>query len=112
MLLLGETLSGLYVLNDVAQVGPLTDSVPARIANMIDAMHSLIWRVMLAGIALHLLAIATYAAAKGQNLLTPMVTGRKSLPPGIPPPHIASAAHALAVLSASAVVAAALINFV
>src|ERR1700733_10984656 len=50
MLLLGETLSGLYVLNDVAQVGPLTDSVPSRIANMIDAMHSLIWRVMLAGI--------------------------------------------------------------
>ena len=38
-LLLIETLSGIYVLNDVANEGPLTELTPAWIANAITAMH-------------------------------------------------------------------------
>ena len=52
-LLLGETLSGLYSLNDVAEVGPLTPYVPARVANWIDAAHSTLWNILLAAVALH-----------------------------------------------------------
>ena len=39
-LLLGETLTGLYALNDIAQAGPLTELTPAHVANLIDALHS------------------------------------------------------------------------
>jgi cytochrome b len=38
-LLLGETITGLYVANDVADVGPFTEVVSASIANAITARH-------------------------------------------------------------------------
>ena len=47
-LLLGETLSGLYVANDVADQGPLTELVPAPIANAITALHWIFWDALLA----------------------------------------------------------------
>ena len=77
-LLLAETLTGLYVANDIADVGPLTELVPAPAANAIEASHAILWDVLLAAIVLHVLAIAGYAAVKGQNLLRPMITGRKA----------------------------------
>lgn len=86
-LLLGETLTGLYVNNDVADEGPLTERVPVPITNAITALHAWLWYALLAAIALHLLAIATYALAKGQNLVGPMLTGRKTLPADTPTPR-------------------------
>jgi hypothetical protein len=41
-LLLGETLTGLYVDNDIANEGPFTELLPTRIANMINALHDTI----------------------------------------------------------------------
>jgi cytochrome b len=46
-LMLGETLTGLYVANDVADVGPFTESVAAPIANAITALHRIIWDALL-----------------------------------------------------------------
>jgi cytochrome b len=85
-LLLAETLSGLYLYNDIADEGPLSEIVPASIANAISALHTYGWYVLLAAVALHLCAIAVYAIAKGHNLLRPMITGRKPLPSTIPAP--------------------------
>ena len=79
-LLLAETLTGIYVANDIADVGPLTGIVPAAVANAIDASHAILWNVLVAAIVLHVLAIFGYAAVKGQNLLTPIITGTKVLP--------------------------------
>ncbi len=110
VLVLGETLSGLYVANDVADQGPLTEFVPARIANAITALHWILWDLLLAAIALHVLAIAVYAIAKGQNLLTPMITGRKLLPPDVPHPRIGSPLHATLLLGVSALAVAVLVN--
>ena len=47
-LLLAETLTGLYVANDIADVGPLTEIVPAPVANAIAAAHAILWDVLLA----------------------------------------------------------------
>ncbi len=93
-MLLVETLSGIYVANDVADVGPFTEIVPAPVANAIEASHAIVWDALLAAILLHVLAIFAYAAAKGQNLLRPMITGRKLLPAGLPAPRLASPARA------------------
>jgi cytochrome b len=82
-LLLAETLTGLYVANDIADEGPLTEIVPAPVANAISAAHAILWDVLLGLIVLHVLAIAAYAAAKGQNLLLPMITGTKVLPASV-----------------------------
>jgi cytochrome b len=110
-LLLGETLSGLYVNDDVANQGPLTEFVPPRIANAITALHWIFWYALLAAVALHVLAIITYAAAKGQNLLMPMITGSKLLPAQATPPRMASTMRAALLLGLSAAAVAALAIF-
>ena len=88
-LLLGETLTGIYVGNDVADEGPLTELTPASIANLITALHRLLWQALVAAVVLHLLAIFIYFAVKRHNLLLPMVTGRKWLPASVPSPRMA-----------------------
>lgn len=109
-LLLAEALSGLYVGNDVVDQGPLTELVPAPIANAITALHRIFWDALLAAVALHTVAIATYAIAKGHNLLKPMITGWKTLPACVVQPQLASALRASALLGCSAIAAAVLVN--
>jgi len=111
LLLLAETLTGLYVNNDVADEGPLTELTPASVANAITALHWIIWDALLAAIVLHVLAIIAYAVVKRHNLVTPMITGRKSLPVSVPAPHMTGSVRALILLGCSALAVAALVNF-
>lgn len=97
-LLLLETLSGLYLNNDIANEGPWSQVVPAWLANAIAALHGLVWDALLAAVALHVLVIALYAVAKGHNLLRPMLTGDKRLPLSIGAPRQAPALLALLAL--------------
>jgi cytochrome b len=109
-LLLAETLTGLYVANDIADEGPLTEVVPAWFANAIAASHAILWDALLAAIVLHVLAIAGFAAIKGQDLLRPMITGAKVLPASVAAPRIDSAARAGLLLLGCAVATAFLVN--
>src|ERR1022692_1381003 len=107
-LLFAETLTGVYVANDVADEGPFTELTPAPIANAITALHWIFWDALLAAVALHLLAIILYAVVKGHNLLLPMVTGWKTLPADVPQPRMAGPARAAVLLSCSALAVAVL----
>ena len=109
-LILAETLSGLYVANDIADVGPLTAMIPAGVADAIEASHAIVWEVLLPAILLHVLAIFGYAAVKGQNLLLPMITGTKVLPESVPAPRIASPTRAAVLFAGSAAAAVILAN--
>lgn len=95
-LLLGETLTGVYINNDVADEGPLTEIVPPRITDLITDLHAVIWDILLVAVILHLAAITFYAAVKGHNLVRAMLTGYKGLPDRVAPPHVAGAGRALA----------------
>ena len=110
-LLLAETLTGIYVANDIADVGPLTGIVPAAVANAIDASHAILWDVLLAAIVLHVLAIFGYAAVKGQNLLLPIITGTKFLPEPVVAPRMVSPARAAVLFVGSAAAAAIIARF-
>ncbi len=110
-LLFGETLTGIVVSNDVADVGPLTDILPAKVANLLTDLHAVLWDALLAAIALHVTAIVFYALVKGHSLLPPMLTGRKWLNDRSTPPRRASFALAALVLAGSAVAAALLAGF-
>ncbi len=102
-LLLGQTLSGIFVQNDVSDDGPFTESLPAALLNGIDTLHTtILWNALLAAVALHVLAVLAYAVLKHHNLLRPMLTGRKSLPDSVPRPRIASPLLALLLLGCSA----------
>ena len=111
-ILFGQTLTGIVDNNDVADAGPLTDIMPPAVANQIDALHTLLWNVLLAAIAVHVITIAIYAVAKHHNLLRPMLTGRKRLTGGGAPPRLASPVLAFCMLCGSAAVAALLANFI
>jgi cytochrome b len=110
-LLLGETLTGVYVNNDVAIEGPFTEVVSAGVANLITDLHEIFWQVLLAAIALHVLAVFAYWAAKDQNLFLPMITGRKSLPADVAAPEMRGPLNALLTLGGGIAIAAALVNF-
>jgi cytochrome b len=109
-LLLAETLTGLYVANDIADEGPLTEIVPAWAANAIASSHAILWDALLVAIVLHVLAIAGFAAIKGQNLLRPMITGTKILPASVAAPRAGSRARAVLLLLGCAVATAFLVN--
>jgi len=110
-LLLAEALTGLYVANDVADEGSLTEIVPSVIANLITDLHSYFWDVLLAATGLHVMAILFYAAVLRHDLVTPMITGYKTLPRDTKPPHLASTARAAFLLGCSALAAAALATY-
>jgi cytochrome b len=110
-LLLAEALTGLYVANDVADEGPLTEIVPSVIANLITDLHSYFWDALLAATVLHVLAILLYAAIIRHDLVTPMITGRKTVAQDTKPPKLASAARAAFLLGCSALAAAALATY-
>jgi len=104
-LLLAEALTGIYVANDIADVGPLTAIVPAAAADAIDSSHAVLWNVLLAAIAAHVLAIFGYAAVKGQDLVLPLITGTKTLPEAVVAPRMGSPTRAAALFAASAAAA-------
>lgn len=110
-LMLFEALTGTYINNDIADEGPLTELVPARVADAIDSAHAVVWDVLLATIVIHVAAITFYAAIKGQNLLRPMITGRKILPASALEPRQGSPALAVALLVGAAAVTAAIANW-
>jgi cytochrome b len=112
LLLLGQGLTGIFVDNDIADVGPLTELTPAPAANLMTALHDrLLWNALLAAVALHVLAILAYGLVKRHNLLLPMITGRKTLPDGTAAPRIVPAARALIFLACAAAAAAALATY-
>jgi cytochrome b len=109
-LLLVETLTGLYVANDMANEGPLTEMAPAWLANAIASSHAIVWYALLAAIVLHVLAITGFATIKGQNLLRPMITGTKVLPASVAEPRAGSPMRAGLLLLGCAVATAILVN--
>ncbi len=111
LLLLAQSLTGLYVNNDIADEGPFTEIMPAPVANLIERLHTTLWNALLAAIALHLLAILAYAIVKRHNLVLPMLTGHKHLHPDMTHPRMVSALRALLLLSLAAVVVILLATF-
>ncbi|MGH7159975.1 MAG: cytochrome b/b6 domain-containing protein [Acetobacteraceae bacterium] len=109
-LLIAEVLTGLYVNNDVANEGFFTGITPAPLANAITDAHAILWDAILAAVALHVAAIFGYAVLKGQNLVGPMITGRKRLPVAMPTPRLAPIILAL-VLFALAIALAVLLSY-
>jgi cytochrome b len=110
-LLLAETLSGIYIDNDVADVGPLTGITPAAIANAITSLHAILWDVLLGAVVVHVAAIAIYAVAKRHNLLLPMISGRKLLPQRVPQPRIVGSVWAAVLFAGCAIAVAAIARY-
>ncbi|MDR2195051.1 MAG: cytochrome b/b6 domain-containing protein [Gallionellaceae bacterium] len=77
VILVGVTVTGLFANDDIASHGPLFDLVTKHTSDWMSGWHDRFYTMLLALVILHLLAIAWYAIFKKQNLVLPMLTGKK-----------------------------------
>ncbi len=77
-----QATSGLFVDDEILASGPLASAASAGTRSLMGAIHAINFNVLLTLIGLHLAAIAYYAVWKRDDLVRPMVTGRKR---GLPP---------------------------
>ena len=86
---------GLFSNDDLVNEGPLAHLVSKAVSDRLTTYHAINFNVLLGLMALHVLAIVAYAVLKKQNLLRPMITGRKRLPGATRQPRMASPLIAL-----------------
>jgi cytochrome b len=75
--LLLQAVTGLFATDDIATQGPLYNWVSDAAASRLTSIHLFNQAAILALVALHLLAVLFYFLVKKENLVTPMITGRK-----------------------------------
>ena len=73
-----QALSGLFINDDIFSSGPYYGSVSSDIEKIMKFLHHNTFDLMIGAIALHIGAIAFYWRVKKQNLVIPMITGKKS----------------------------------
>ncbi|RYF94683.1 MAG: Ni/Fe-hydrogenase 1 b-type cytochrome subunit [Caulobacteraceae bacterium] len=88
LVMVGQVALGLFAINDDFEGGPLTRYVDYDTGLAIGEWHGILFNVLLGLIVLHLLAVGFYAARR-QNLIGPMITGRGTVGEGATPPVMA-----------------------
>ena len=73
-----QVTTGLFANDDIAYAGPWSHTVSRHLVNTLTAWHKFNVSLILASIAFHLVAVATYRFALRTDLVGPMITGRKS----------------------------------
>lgn len=107
-LLLVQVGTGLVADDEIATTGPLNRYVSNATGLAASAWHTHYGQwLLLALVALHIVAIVVYRR-RGKNLLTPMITGDKLLPPSVPAAQDNLATRGLAALVLAACAALAL----
>jgi cytochrome b len=89
--------------------GPLSGQVSYDVAVLAHDVHEASFKVLLALIALHLLAIGYYLFVRKRSLVWPMVTGQGELAEGVAPMRPATSARFAACAAAALILAAAIV---
>ena len=80
LLLVGVVGTGLFCEDtDGLNSGPLNYLIQGDLSSGMSHWHHLLFNILLGFIALHLLAISFYAVVKRENLVGPMLTGRREM---------------------------------
>lgn len=85
--------------------GPLADYVSFATSEAARDWHEQVFDILLVFIGLHVAAIAFYTLVKRDNLIGPMLSGRKRFAAAVEPPRFAPAWRAVVGLIASAAIA-------
>jgi cytochrome b len=84
-MLLAQAALGLFANDQVMSTGPLFGYVSAETSDRLTSLHKQLFDVIVAAIAVHVAAALFYLWVRRENLILPMITGRKPgdlLPPG------------------------------
>jgi cytochrome b len=96
-----QAVTGLMSSDDIIEFGPLTGRVSDATVDLMTRLHHWNRYVLLALIALHLAAVALHWAWRNDNLVAPMLHGKRRSNGAPAPPGFVSAWRALALLVAS-----------
>jgi cytochrome b len=103
LVLLGaQAALGLFSNDDSFQAGPLRFLVTKETSDWLTGWHYRIFDGLVVLVALHVAAVLAYRLLKGQDLVRPMVTGVKLLPPGTRAPRLAHPVLGAGLLALSA----------
>lgn len=102
VLVLVQPVTGLFASDGFFVEGPLASRVSPAISTLATRLHHLNFTLLLLAVATHVAAILAYWLLRGENLIGPMLHGRKQLP--------ASQAAAAPVVRGGVVLAALLIG--
>lgn len=80
-LLLVQAGTGLFANDDITVEGPLYGWVSKSTSDWLTSVHQFNFNLLLAVIAVHIAAVLFYLFVKRENLVHPMLSGRKHLPP-------------------------------
>jgi cytochrome b len=95
-LMIAEVGLGLFAQDiDGIEAGPLARFVSYDAANAARDWHALLFNVLLGVVALHVLAILFYLIVKRDNLVSPMLSGRKVFDDAVEAPEMAPLSRAL-----------------
>jgi cytochrome b len=105
-LMIAEVGFGLFAQDvDGEEFGPLAQYVSYKTADWARDWHSLLFNLILAVVAIHVLAILFYLLVKRENLVGPMVTGRKAVEENVAEPVMAPFSRAVVAALVAAVIA-------
>lgn len=78
LLLAAQAISGLFAGDPFdGATGPLNEALGIKFSGQMTDWHEFAFNLILAFVALHLVAIATYRLVLGDKLVAPMITGRR-----------------------------------
>jgi cytochrome b len=106
VVLIVQVVTGLGANDDAMTEGPLAHLVGKARSDWMTHIHDLNFQIIEVVILLHVLAIVAYRVLKGQNLLTPMITGKKRMPGATRAPRMVHPVAALVVLAICALAVA------
>lgn len=84
--LLAQAVTGLFATDSLHFTGPLALLVSEDQSLRLTSLHGAIFNLILVLVWLHVVAVGFYLLVKGDNLIRPMITGRKPashVPPGL-----------------------------
>jgi cytochrome b len=104
-LLLLQGATGLFANDDIVTEGPLYHLISKELSDQLTELHEGVFNALLTLVAVHLSAIFFYLLVKRDNLIRPMITGRKQVPAETAQPFMVSVWRALplAAIAAAAV---------
>ncbi len=109
--LLVQACTGLFANDDVMMEGPLVKHVSGRFSEIATAVHDANAIVLLALVSLHVLAVLFYLFWKEQNLIAPMISGRRPDNGKSAPVRGGNAGLAVVLLAGAAFVAYLIVTF-
>lgn len=90
LLLLAQVVTGLASNDDISINGPLANTVGKELSDTLTGLHHKGFDLLKIVIVAHILAIIAYAVLKRQNLVRPMITGKKRMPGAMRAPRMVS----------------------